>query len=124
MRKLLVTEQIVLDVDQRRVRRLGVDEHRFRRVRFVLGTTGKMMRGEPWSIVSTNLDTGTILHIVDGSCGKAVTGWMSQRPEHWKRNIEFVAMDMSAEFRKAIRDSLQRPGSWSTISISSSVPTR
>ena len=47
MRKLLVTEQIVLDVDQRLVRRLGVDEHRFPRVRFVLGTTGKMIKGEP-----------------------------------------------------------------------------
>ena len=35
-----------------------------------------------------------------------MTSWMSQRPEHWKRNIEYVAMDMSAEFRKAIRDSL------------------
>jgi transposase len=106
MRKLLVTEQIVLDVDQRLVRRLGVDEHRFRRVRFVLRTTGKMMRVEPWSIVFTDLDTGTILDIVDGRRGKAVTSWMSQRPESWKRNIEYVAMDMSAEFRKAIRESL------------------
>lgn len=35
IRKLLVTEQIVMDVDQRLVRRFGVDEHRFRRVRFV-----------------------------------------------------------------------------------------
>lgn len=54
----------------------------------------------------TDLDTGTILDIVDGRRGKAVTHWMSQRPEHWKRNIQYVAMDMSAEFRKAIRDSL------------------
>ncbi|QXQ11309.1 ISL3 family transposase [Paeniglutamicibacter sp. Y32M11] len=106
MRKLLVTEQIVLDVDQRLVRQLGVDEHRFRRVRFVLGTTGKMMRVEPWSIVFTDLSTGTILDVVDGRRGKAVTTWMAQRPASWKRNIEYVAMDMSAEFRKAIRDSL------------------
>ena len=106
MRKLAVTEQILLDVDQRLVRRLGVDEHRFRRVRYVLGTTGKTMRVEPWSIVFTDLDTGTILDVVDGRRGKAVTTWLAQRPEQWKRNIDYVAMDMSAEFRKAIRDSL------------------
>lgn len=70
MRRLLVIEQIVLDVDQRLVRQLGVDEHRFRRVRFVLGTTRKMMRVEPWSIVFTDLDTGTILDIVYGRRGK------------------------------------------------------
>lgn len=81
MRKLLVTEQVVLDVDRRLVRRLGVDAQRFRRVRFVLGTTGKMMRVEPRSIVFTDLDTGTILDIMDGRCGKAVTTWMSQRRE-------------------------------------------
>ncbi|GAA1877053.1 hypothetical protein GCM10009715_24770 [Paeniglutamicibacter psychrophenolicus] len=102
MRKLLVTEQIVLVVDQRLVRRIGVDELRFRRVRFVLGTTGKMMRVEPRSIVFTDLDTGTILDIVDGRRGKAVTSWMSQRPDSWKRNIEFVAMGMSAEFRNSL----------------------
>lgn len=100
-----VTEQILLDVDQRLVRRLG-DEHRFRRVRYVLGVNGKAMRVEPWSIVFTDLDTGTILDVVDGRRGKAVTTWLAQRPEHWKRNITYVAMDMSAEFRKAIRESL------------------
>lgn len=65
------------------------------------------MRVEPCvSIVFTDLDTGTILDVVDGRRGKAVTTWLAQRPEHWKRNIDYVAMDMSAEFRKAIRDSL------------------
>ena len=106
MRQLLVAEQIVMAVDQRLVRRLGVDEHRFRKVRFVLGTTGKMTRVKPWSIVLTDLDTGTILDLVDGRRGRAETEWMSRRPEHWKRNIEYVAMDMSAEFRTAIRESL------------------
>lgn len=72
----------------------------------MLGTTGKMMRVEPWSIVFTDLDTGTILDVADGRRGKAVTAWMAQRPEPWKRNIEYVAMYMSAEFRKAIRESL------------------
>jgi transposase len=124
MRKLLVTEQVALDVDQRLVRRLGVDEHRFRRVRFMLGNTGKMMRVEPWSIVFTDLDTGTILDILDERRGRAVTSWTSQRPEHWKRNIEYVAMDMSAEFARPPATHSQRPGSRLTNSISSSGPTR
>ncbi|GAA4359885.1 hypothetical protein GCM10023166_00070 [Paeniglutamicibacter cryotolerans] len=53
MRKLTATEKTVGDVDARHVRWLGVDEHRFRKVRYVLGTTGKVMRVEPWSIVFT-----------------------------------------------------------------------
>ncbi|ASN39657.1 hypothetical protein CGQ24_11930 [Arthrobacter sp. 7749] len=64
------------------------------------------MRVEPWSFVFTDLSTGTILDVVDGRRGKAVTTWIDQCPASWKRSIEYLAMDMSAEFRKAIRDSL------------------
>jgi hypothetical protein len=53
-------------VDRRLVRRLGVDEHRFRRVRYLKNEAGKVTRVEPWSIVFTDLDTGAILDIVDG----------------------------------------------------------
>lgn len=57
MRKLVATEKAVGDVNGRHVRWLGVDEHRFCKVRYVLGTTGKVMRVEPWSIVFTDLET-------------------------------------------------------------------
>lgn len=43
---------------RRLVRRLGVDEHRFRRVRYVRQDDGSVRRVEPWSVMLTDLDTG------------------------------------------------------------------
>lgn len=106
MRKLSATEKTVGDVDGRHVRWLGVDEHRFRKVRYVLGTTGKVMRVEPWSIVFTDLETGTILDVVDGRRGPTVLSWIGKRPREWRERVRIVAMDMSAEFRKAVREAL------------------
>ena len=57
----VTADTAVLDggVDNRRlVRRLGVDEHRFRRVRYLKDDVGKVTRVEPWSIVFTDLDPG------------------------------------------------------------------
>lgn len=54
------------------VRRLGIDGHRFRKVRYARGRNGKVMRIEPWSIIFTDTDTGKILDIVDGRRGAAV----------------------------------------------------
>ncbi|GAA4361154.1 hypothetical protein GCM10023166_02550 [Paeniglutamicibacter cryotolerans] len=50
------------------------------KVRYVLGTTGKVMRVEPWSMVFTDLETGTILDVVDGRRGPTATSWIAQRP--------------------------------------------
>ncbi|GAA4815595.1 ISL3 family transposase [Nocardioides caeni] len=94
--------------EQRLVRRLGVDEHRFRRVRYVRDHDGGVTRVEPWSIMLTGLDTGAILDVVDGRRGPAVKQWLAARPRWWRRRIEYVAMDMSSEFRAAIRKSLPR----------------
>lgn len=72
----LVSSTVDVDghADYRHVRRLGVDEHRFRRVRYVReADTGATTRVEPWSIVFTDLDTGAILDVVDGRRGKTVT---------------------------------------------------
>ena len=95
--------------DSRRlVRRLGVDEHRFRRVRYVRESDGSVRRVEPWSVMLTDLDTGAILDVVDGPRGKAVKAWLLSRPRWWRRRIEHVAIDMSNEFRAAIRQVLPR----------------
>ncbi|WP_256843101.1 transposase, partial [Ornithinimicrobium cryptoxanthini] len=95
--------------DYRHVRRLGVDEHRFRRVRYVRDAdTGATSRVEPWSIVFTDLDTGAILDVVDGRRGKTVTDWVKARPRWWRRRVRLVAIDMSAEFRAAIRKGLPK----------------
>lgn len=96
------------DVYRRLVRRLGVDEHRFRTVRYLKGEDGKVTRVEPWSIVFTDLDTGAILDIVDGRRGTAVRAWIKDRPRWWRNRVELVAMDMSSEFRRAVRTVLPK----------------
>ncbi|TQS88265.1 ISL3 family transposase [Arthrobacter sp. TS-15] len=106
----VTADTAVLDggVDRRLVRRLGVDEHRFRRVRYLKDGSGKVTRVEPWSIVFTDLDTGAILDIVDGRRGQAVRDWLGARPRWWRNRVELVAMDMSTEFRRAVRKALPK----------------
>ena len=107
----LATSTIDVDghADFRHVRQLGIDEHRFRRVRFVRDVdTGTTTRVEPWSIVFTDLGTGAILDVVDGRRGATVRNWVKARPRWWRRRVELVAIDMSAEFRSAIRSVLPK----------------
>ncbi len=94
--------------EQRLVTKLGVDEHRFRRVRYVRDEDGGVTRVEPWSVMLTDLETGAILDVVDGRRGPAVKQWLAARPRWWRRRIEYVAIDMSSEFRAAIRKSLPK----------------
>jgi len=77
-------------------RRLGIDEHRFRKVHYARGHTAKVIRIEPWSIVFTDLDTGKILDIVDGRRGAAVKIWLKNRPLYWRQRVQYVAIDMSS----------------------------
>lgn len=106
----VMEDTAVLDggVDRRLVRRLGVDEHRFRRVRYLKNDAGKVTRIEPWSIVFMDLDTGAVLDIVDGRRGQAVRDWIGARPRWWRNKVELVAMDMSSEFRRAVRKVLPK----------------
>jgi transposase len=108
MRIVSGTAALEGNVDRRLVRRLGVDEHRFRTVRYLKNEEGKVTRVEPWSIVFTDLDTGAILDIVDGRRGQAVRDWIGARPRWWRKRIELVAMDMSSEFRRAVRSALPK----------------
>ncbi|WP_422387513.1 ISL3 family transposase [Arthrobacter sulfonylureivorans] len=108
MRIVSGTAALEGNVDRRLVRRLGVDEHRFRTVRYLKDHDGKVIRVEPWSIVFTDLDTGAILDIVDGRRGQAVRDWIGARPRWWRKRIEMVAMDMSSEFRRAVRTVLPK----------------
>ena len=86
MRLLTSTIDLAHQVDTRHVRHLGIDEHRFRRVRYTRDEHGTVTRVEPWSIVFTDLDTGAILDIVDGRRG-TVTTWLGQRPRWWRRRV-------------------------------------
>ena len=95
-------------VDLRHIRRLGIDEHRFRRVRYTRDEHGTVTRVEPWSIVFTDLDTGASLDVVDGRRGKSVTTWLAARPRWWRRRVQLVAIDLSSEFRAAARKALPK----------------
>src|SRR5215213_10307356 len=66
------------DVDELHVRRLGVDEHRYRRV-------------EPWMSTLVNADSGQVLGVVDGRDSAAVGAWLADRSWAWRARIEVVA---------------------------------
>ena len=86
------------------VRRLGVDEHRYRSVKFFRDpVTGSWRRYEPWMTTFVDLDTGRLLGVVDGRDSAAVGGWLVQRPDAWREQVQVVAIDPSAAFRKALR---------------------
>ena len=99
---------VLPDVDDVRVRRLGVDEHRYRSVRWFRTDEGAWRRFEPWMTTLVDLATGQVLGIVDGRDSRAVGDWLAQRSEQWRERIEIVAIDPSAAFRKALRTWLPR----------------
>lgn len=97
------------DIDSLRPRMLGIDEHRFRSVRFFRDAeTNKWQRIEPWMTTIVDLDTGQILGVVDGRDHTGVGARLLKRPLEWRLGVQVVAIDPSAAFRKAIRMWLPR----------------
>lgn len=97
------------DVDQLAPRHLGIDEHRYRSVRFFQGPATKTWtRYEPWMSTIVDLDTGQVLGIVDGRDSTGIGDWLFNRPLAWRLNVQVVAIDPSAAFRKALRMWLPR----------------
>src|SRR5450830_1971123 len=106
------------------VKHLGVDEHRYRSVRFYRTQTGAWARYEPGGTsrsrgrMSTIVDvtTGQVLGIVDGRDSAGVRAWLQERPTSWLDQVEVVAIvprerevpPPSAAFRKALRTHLPR----------------
>jgi transposase len=97
------------DVDKLSPRMLGIDEHRFRSVRFFRDPgTGSWTRYEPWMTTIVDLDTGQVLGVVDGRDHTGVGDWLFARPLDWRLAVQVVAIDPSAAFRKALRMWLPR----------------
>ena len=94
------------EVDELHVRRLGIDEHRYRRVRWFREESGGWRRVEPWMSTIVNAASGQVLGIVDGRDSVTVGGWLAQRSPAWRARIEVVAIDPSAAFKKAITEQL------------------
>ena len=87
---------------------LGIDEHRFRSVRWFKDDDGKWARVEPWMITFTNLATGQVIGVVDGRDCAAVKTWLRGRPRWWRHRVAVVAIDPSAAFRSAVRNWLPK----------------
>jgi transposase len=103
---LTAAADLLTDPDQTTVRRLGVDEHRYRSVRFFRDEHGGWRRYEPWMTTLVDLDTGRVLGIVDGRDSAGVGAWLAARSRAWRERIEVVAIDPSAAFRRALREQL------------------
>ena len=94
------------DVDHLPVRRLGVDEHRYRSVRYFRTAEGTWRRFEPWMTTFVDLDTGQVLGVVDGRDSAGVGAWLAARSPAWRERVQVVAIDPSAAFRKALTEHL------------------
>lgn len=99
----------LVDPDDVSVRRLGVDEHRYRSVRFFRDdASGSWRRYEPWMTTFVDTTTGRVLGVVDGRDSACVAAWLSARSLDWRETVEVVAIDPSAAFHKALREHLPR----------------
>jgi transposase len=93
-------------VDDTIVAHLGIDEHRYRSVRFYRTQAGTWARFEPWMSTLVNTDTGQVLGVVDGRGSAGVGAWLAARSPAWLAGVQVVAIDPSAAFRKALREHL------------------
>lgn len=94
-------------VDDVTVRLLGIDEHRFRTVRFFRDpATSTWRRVEPWMTTFVNLQTGQVIGVVDGRDSAAVATWLAARTPAWRGRVEVVAIDPSAAFRATVTRAL------------------
>jgi len=104
---------LLADPDEVAVRCLGIDEHRYRSVRFfrdpaTATTPGRWRRYEPWMTTFVDTATGQVLGVVDGRGSAGVGSWLSARSVAWREAVQVVAIDPSAAFHKALREHLPR----------------
>jgi transposase len=87
---------------------LGIDETRFRSVRWVLdGVTWK--RSDPWltSFVDCSRDgPGSLLGLAPGRTGVCVREWLAEQPPAFRHRVEIVVIDPSAPYAAGIRTAL------------------
>ena len=87
---LTAAADLITDPDQTPVRRLGVDEHRYRSVRFFRDEHGSWRRYEPWMTTLVDADTGRVLGVVDGRDSAGVGAWLADRSAAWWNAIEVL----------------------------------
>jgi transposase len=88
--------------------RLGIDETRFRSVRWLLeGITWK--RSDPWltSFVDCSADRrGSLLGLAPGRTGGCVRDWLDEQTPAFRDHIQVVVIDPSAPYAAGIRAAL------------------
>ena len=88
--------------------RLGIDETRFRSVRWILdGITWR--RSDPWltSFVDCSRDgPGSLLGLAPGRTGACVREWLGEQSEAFRKMIKIVVIDPSAPYASGIRAAL------------------
>ncbi|SER38662.1 hypothetical protein SAMN05444745_1641 [Arthrobacter sp. OV608] len=101
----------LLDVNQLSPRMLGIDEHRFRSVRYFQDPgTKTWTRFEPWMTTIVDLDTGQVLGVVEGggttrasgtgySPGPWSGGWPCRSSRRPLRGIQKSLADVAAPHR-------------------------
>jgi transposase len=75
---------VLADPDTVAVRRLGIDEHRYRSVRYFREPDGSWRRFEPWMSTFVDADTGRVLGVVDGRDSVGVGRWLAARSRGWR----------------------------------------
>jgi transposase len=103
---LVVKAADVLGPARPGVARLGVDETRVRRVRWLLQEAG-WRRSDPWMTSFVDLDpdrAGGLLGLAPGRSGASVRGWLGLQSEEFRAGIKVVAIDPSAPFAAVLRD--------------------
>ncbi|MFI1569177.1 ISL3 family transposase [Streptomyces sp. NPDC020490] len=89
---------------------LGIDETRRGKPRWERnGATGKwhLVRDRWHTGFVDALGTGALLGQVEGRTTADVLAWLADTPLEWRKNIKYVAIDMSATYRAAVRTSLR-----------------
>jgi transposase len=88
--------------------RLGIDETRFRSVRWILdGITWK--RSDPWltSFVDCSRDgPGSLLGLAPGRTGSCVKDWLAEQTSAFRAAVKIVVIDPSAPYASGIRAAL------------------
>lgn len=87
---------------------LGIDETRFRTVRWILdGITWK--RSDPWLTSFVDCSTqgpGSLLGLAPGRTGGCVREWLGEQTQEFRDMIETVVIDPSAPYAAGIRTAL------------------
>jgi hypothetical protein len=99
----------VLPAEPEPVEVLGIDEVRRGRPRFEVDPdTGELRQvADRWHVGFTDLSGGQgLLGQVEGRTAGSAAAWLAAQPKAWRDGVRFVAIDMCAPFRAAVRRAL------------------